>query len=811
MAEPPGNIIFEESVIGYSHDNTNSELNPDRRVDQEPLSPLSSLPEREEYGAVTMPWVDGPRVGATEILPQEENEQVEQQKQAERPKQPREESVAATSQDSSVPLTPTRSETGSQRSVSHVTETTVPTSNQTQQRPEFSLVDLPLVGGSVLEPTVVSSDRRPSTTRPPNREQPSVPSLRDDLAAVSMQESRPQEVPLAKYRRDCETAPVTSNERDQYSVLNMPLVPGSVIDSTTILERPHFEAPHNREAVPHNHVAGADPSFDSHELLAETSIEYVDDNNSDARRREEILEQNGIPANRRSSGSEPYHPRQEYSIYDTPLVPGSVLEPTVMVNEAPVIRPVAANEPSEVNKEISVITEANSSQQQDDSPEPTLQGSLASNSAIRNESLENSLSYERTVASQDHFNKDVEHQCRLEPHLKQDGRSWAEIKDLSLVCEQKQSSQVNLPLLRASVLAKSTASKSLSNTLPVEDPTQSMTNTEREPDGIQEVRPAQPRTAVEAEYLRSGLLERGFPEGMATEMSTKLFRHRIWLIDNNENTGIEEGHSYETANGPVNCSRWTELQESMKDHVFLAGFLQIPTTFGTLHGSDAQDISIAMGSKKSEDAEIAIALQSIERTHPALGTRTPWSLLLQEVRRRAVSDHGLQQGVLVLATPERLPTEDQEFLDSVKQILDAQIALVIRHCTRDPIVVSHNTRLRKLVKGVEIVGDYESDVRKINIYNPWINYTRSLHRCREQGYKNKPLNKLVQRSLKKKEVRKLLNLLFGKASMKDAPDMESDWQRFFAYVSKVNQQHSWTMSSGHSQPCLDMRQFGRLN
>lgn len=303
--------------------------------------------------------------------------------------------------------------------------------------------------------------------------------------------------------------------------------------------------------------------------------------------------------------------------------------------------------------------------------------------------------------------------------------------------------------------------------------------------------------------VRLGLLKRGVPAGMASEIASKRFRPRIWLIDNNDRSE----YPLDEADASLG-TLWLELKETLKDHVHLAGLFGVPTTFGFLHGENACDVSVSEDGKMADESTITTAIKTIENSRTAETVDAPWAALLVEVHRRVQANPDSMEGVcLVLATPDKLPVDDREFLDSVQTILDASVSLVIRHVTRDPQVIKHNNKLKTLKKNVEIVGDFYADADKVAKQNPWLYYSRFLHQCRELGYKNKPMTKMVRRTLKQKEAIKLMSLLFGKLSMKDAP---TDMKELPKFVSTLTETNRWTTENGTLEACVNSQQLDRL-
>ena len=96
---------------------------------------------------------------------------------------------------------------------------------------------------------------------------------------------------------------------------------------------------------------------------------------------------------------------------------------------------------------------------------------------------------------------------------------------------------------------------------------------------------AVPRGGVEQqERAHAFLADQDFPPGLAAlvcETSAR-FPLRYWIVDNSGSMMTADGHR-QTAHGPVVCTRWEELQESVAFHGRLAESLGGVTEFRLLN------------------------------------------------------------------------------------------------------------------------------------------------------------------------------------------------------------------------------------
>lgn len=328
--------------------------------------------------------------------------------------------------------------------------------------------------------------------------------------------------------------------------------------------------------------------------------------------------------------------------------------------------------------------------------------------------------------------------------------------------------------------------------------------------------------------------EQGFPTGLARAMTRNnaAFPLRIWVVDNSGSMSSSDGHRMvETKNKNevkiVNCTRWTEIQETVEYHAQMAALLRAPTVFRLLNDpgriSGPQQFSIAERGEENLDEDLAIALQTM-RSSPN-GT-TPLAEHVREIREniRSLEPSLIQDGtkvVIVLAT-DGLPTDyrglcdhrtKQEFIDALRTLGGLPVWVVIRLCTDEDDVVEFYNELDSLPEiSLEVLDDFMGEAKEVYEYNKFLNYALPLHRCREMGYHSRLFDLLDERQLTTDELREFFVLLFGEGEFDGVPDPQVDWAGFVEMVSKIvaKEKPQWNPITKRVQPWIDMKKLNKV-
>ena len=80
------------------------------------------------------------------------------------------------------------------------------------------------------------------------------------------------------------------------------------------------------------------------------------------------------------------------------------------------------------------------------------------------------------------------------------------------------------------------------------------------------------------------LMEQGYTRGLAEAMirSKQTFPLRIWVVDNSGSMQHVDGHRIVQKDHQlklVQCTRWTEMQQTVEYHALMSAQLQSPTVF----------------------------------------------------------------------------------------------------------------------------------------------------------------------------------------------------------------------------------------
>lgn len=211
---------------------------------------------------------------------------------------------------------------------------------------------------------------------------------------------------------------------------------------------------------------------------------------------------------------------------------------------------------------------------------------------------------------------------------------------------------------------------------------------------------------VDLGTLQQVLEEQGYTRGLVQALATnrQAFALSFWIVDNSGSMQTRDGHRIVEgkygAGGAftfVECSRWTELQQTVEYHAQMAAVLHAPTTFrllndpGRVAGPPSLSIAVAGGRQNPStvDQDLAIALHTMTNAQP--GGVTPLTQHILTIREtvRALQPQLHQNGtkvVIVLAT-DGLPTDTQgnsnptvkeQFVKSLRSLEGLPVWLVVR-------------------------------------------------------------------------------------------------------------------------------------
>jgi hypothetical protein len=301
------------------------------------------------------------------------------------------------------------------------------------------------------------------------------------------------------------------------------------------------------------------------------------------------------------------------------------------------------------------------------------------------------------------------------------------------------------------------------------------------------------------------LKQHGFSSGLARQLSANAtaFANRIWVVDNSGSMIITDGHRIvPTCDGNITetrVSRWEELQDTIMYHAEMAGALNSPTVFRLLNDPGRQvgpqELSVAQDPPGVGDVrqDIRRIRTVIQRAEPMGVTPLTSHIIQIQHSLQFMAPRLRREGkrVAVILATDGLPTDEegfggdeitQEFVQALKSLKGLPIWLVIRLCTDEAKVTDfYNSLDGKLELSLEVLDDFLGEAQEVHRHNKWLNYSMTLHRCRELGYHDRLFDLIDERPLTRGELRDFCGLLFG-FETSQIPDPNTDWNGFVAFV-----------------------------
>eukprot|EP00934_Nitzschia_sp_Nitz4_P001002 Nitzschia sp. Nitz4//scaffold33_size148984//77866//81653//NITZ4_002931-RA/size148984-snap-gene-0.26-mRNA-1//-1//CDS//3329548436//1002//frame0 len=304
------------------------------------------------------------------------------------------------------------------------------------------------------------------------------------------------------------------------------------------------------------------------------------------------------------------------------------------------------------------------------------------------------------------------------------------------------------------------------------------------------------------------LLNQGFPTGLIDSMmiSTEVFPLRIWVVDNSTSMKTSDGHliTQHTPNSPVqlkDCTRWSELKQTVVYHMNIAGITKAPTAFRLLNdpklAAGSQYFSIGERGAEFVQEEVMSGNTIMAKASP-IGC-TPLSAHIREIRNTVMSmlpqlQNSGKRVAIILAT-DGLPTDNwghsndrtrKEFENELRSLVGLPIWMVIRLCTDEDSVVNYYNDLdSQLELNLDILDDWEGEAKEVHDCNPWLTYGLCLHRMREMGFHHRLFDLLDERQFTLDEIHEFLGLLLGTSALDGAPDPNADLSGFLKHVDSA--------------------------
>lgn len=334
------------------------------------------------------------------------------------------------------------------------------------------------------------------------------------------------------------------------------------------------------------------------------------------------------------------------------------------------------------------------------------------------------------------------------------------------------------------------------------------------------------------EYEIGTLKEQGFPAGLIDSMvmSSRAFPLRIWVVDNSGSMNTGDGHRIVESRKAnvvkfVQCSRWSELQQTVEYHARISGLIKAPTVFRLLNDPGSivgpQQFSIAERGPDLIQDDIHMAMSTMTRASPS--GCTPLSDHIREIRANIMEmlpqlQSSGQKVAIILAT-DGLPTDQfgrssaevrRDFETDLRSLVGLPVWIVVRLCTDEDSVVDYYNNLdSQLELELDILDDWVGESKEVHDSNPWLTYGICLHRMREMGFHHRLFDLLDERRFTLDEVREFLYLLLGPARLDGIPDPNIDLDGFLRQVRHAvdHEDKQWNPVLKKMTPWIDVKKL----
>jgi len=345
---------------------------------------------------------------------------------------------------------------------------------------------------------------------------------------------------------------------------------------------------------------------------------------------------------------------------------------------------------------------------------------------------------------------------------------------------------------------------------------------------------ASPTLTLDYEQLEQ-LRQQGYTDGLARALveSCSSFPLRIWVIDNSGSMNSVDGNMLVATKSSsevksVSCTRWKEIQETVKYHAQMAALLKAPPTFRFFYhpgvsGLD-QEFSVADKGEDMIAEDLRVANHIMSNALP--NGLTPLSEHVRAIRQQValMAPSLKEQGkrIAVILATDGLPSDDRgvsgpqelrDFTMELRSLEGLPIWLVIRLCTDDKEVVQfYNNLDDELELSMEVLDNLTDEAEEIHSKNPWINYSLPMHRMRELGFQHRIFDLLDERKLTISELRDYCMLIFGHGNFDGVPEPESDFKGFMRALDKLvkREKMQWHATKKKMKPLLSLKKMSEM-
>eukprot|EP00635_Sarcinochrysidales_sp_CCMP3193_P011947 CAMPEP_0118895934 /NCGR_PEP_ID=MMETSP1166-20130328/4046_1 /TAXON_ID=1104430 /ORGANISM="Chrysoreinhardia sp, Strain CCMP3193" /LENGTH=367 /DNA_ID=CAMNT_0006834985 /DNA_START=503 /DNA_END=1606 /DNA_ORIENTATION=+ len=309
------------------------------------------------------------------------------------------------------------------------------------------------------------------------------------------------------------------------------------------------------------------------------------------------------------------------------------------------------------------------------------------------------------------------------------------------------------------------------------------------------------------------------PQGLAEQFvaSAQTFAMRYYIVDNSGSMSQSDGHRLTSSGGRtgmVNCSRWTEIVDSLKWLARVAVELGAYTEFRMLNeptNGSPQVLTVGTASSSSKAQQLK-AVDELANAAPA--GRTP----LVGAVRRVVDDIAARRAELLAAGKRACviiasdgEASDGDVAEALRPLRDLPVWVVVRLCTDEDDVVSYwNNVDEELELDLDVLDDLAGEAREVKATASFLTYGLPLHRLREWGTAVKLLDVLDERKLSVTEILDLAAIIFGEDVKEHLPHPELHWKAFCKALDQLQQHHThhtWDPIRNLKRPWFDTRKL----
>lgn len=313
---------------------------------------------------------------------------------------------------------------------------------------------------------------------------------------------------------------------------------------------------------------------------------------------------------------------------------------------------------------------------------------------------------------------------------------------------------------------------------------------------------------IDEQGLLMFLTAQGWPPGLqkVAKDSMKRCPIRFIIVDDSGSMLSNDGHKLIVqghTSKVINCSRWTELTESLRFHAGLANAAKAVTEFRLLNGAPPIVVGRNDGGQGLSSALTAFSLD------PSGGT--PLCRHILEVTHQIrLMEHELraagQKAILVIATDGE--SSDGNIIEALKPLQQLPVWVVVRLCTDDSKIGKYWNEIDEEIElEMDVLDDLRGEAVEVRDLNPWLTYAEPIHQMREFGITLKEFDLLDERSLSHEQIRSICAMLLTEGDENlELPHPDLD---VAAFISEVQGRLSrkpkvWSPSHGNMQPWIQL-------